>query len=208
METHPKARFVIRVSPHPSYDVVMPPRLEVRDLTVELPTPAGWVRPVDSVSFALGEGEALAIVGESGSGKTMLALALMGLLPPGARAAGEARLQDASANGIGPAGQAHTATAVAAGLSDSSRHASGKNLLTASPEEMRALRGRRIAMIFQEPMTALNPLMRAGAQIAEAIRAHERGLAAGEVRRRVLRALERAAVPEPERRARQYPHEL
>ncbi len=183
-------------------------RLELRDLTVELPTPTGWVRPVDSVSFALGEGEALAVVGESGSGKTMLALALMGLLPPGARAAGDARLQDASANGNGPAGHAHITPAPSASLSDSPRHASGKNLLTASPAEMRALRGRRIAMIFQEPMTALNPMMRAGAQIAEAIRAHERGLAAEEVRRRVLRALERAAVPEPERRARQYPHEL
>jgi len=157
-------------------------RLEVRELTVELPTRAGWVRPVNEVSFALGEGETLGIVGESGSGKTMLALALMGLVPPGARRKGEAWLRESSAN--------------------------GKNLIAAAPEEMRALRGRRIAMIFQEPMTALNPVLRVGAQIAEAIRVHEPGLAAGEIERRVLHALERAAVPEPERRARQYPHEL
>ena len=161
----------------------------MRGLTVELPTRAGWVRPVNDVSFALGEGEALGIVGESGSGKTMLALALMGLEPPGARRKGEAWLYSPSRNGNKP-------------------EASGANLVDAAPAEMRALRGRRIAMIFQEPMTALNPVVRVGAQIEEAIRVHEPGLARSEIRRRTLDALERAAVPGPARRARQYPHQL
>jgi oligopeptide/dipeptide ABC transporter ATP-binding protein len=173
-----------------NYDVVMPIRLETRGLTVELPTRAGWVRPVNEVSFALAEGETLGIVGESGSGKTMLALALMGLVPPGARCHGEAWLA-APPNGNG------------------ANHARDReNLIAVGPAEMRALRGRRIAMIFQEPMTALNPVVRVGAQIAEAIRVHEPALDASHADRRVLHALERAAVPEPARRARQYPHEL
>ena len=163
----------------------------MRGLSVELPTPNGWVRPVNSVSFALGEGETLGIVGESGSGKTMLSLALMGLLPPGARTSGEAWLR-------APAGRSN----------GSHENGSGENLLAESLSEMRAARGRRIAMIFQEPMTALNPVMRVGAQVAEAIRAHEPSLAAKEINRRVLEALERASVPEPKRRARQYAHEL
>ena len=134
---------------------------------------------------ALGAGESLGLVGESGSGKSMLALALMGLLPPGARVGGEAWL--AGANG-------------SAG--------SRVNLLTLPEHEKIDIRGRDIAMIFQEPMTALNPVMRVGAQIAEAIRAHHAGLAREEIDRGVLAALERAAVPEPSMRARQYPHQL
>jgi oligopeptide/dipeptide ABC transporter ATP-binding protein len=159
--------------------------IELRGLTVELPTPAGWIRPVDDVSFALETGESLGLVGESGSGKSMLALALMGLLPPGARVHGEAWL--ASANGAA---------------------ASRVNLLALPEREKVGMRGRDIAMIFQEPMTALNPVMRVGAQIAEAIRAHHTGLTRTEVDRRALAALERAVVPEPALRARQYPHQL
>ncbi len=169
----------------------MATRLEVRGLTVELPTRNGWVRPVNDLSFALAEGETLGIVGESGSGKTMLSLALMGLEPPGARRSGEAWLACTPRNG--------NRTAAAA---------ERENLVTAAPAEMRALRGREIAMIFQEPMTALNPVIRVGAQIEEAIRVHEPGLAGREIRGRALQAIERAAIPEPERRARQYPHQL
>src|SRR6267378_3861625 len=128
--------------------------LETHGLTVELPTPTGWVRPVNEVSLHIAEGESLGLVGESGSGKTMLSLALMGLLPPGARVGGE------------------------------------------------------VAMIFQEPMTSLNPVMRIGAQIEEAVRAHQPKLAASEVERKAIDALRRAAIPEPESRAQQFPHQL
>jgi oligopeptide/dipeptide ABC transporter ATP-binding protein len=171
----------------------MPTNLDVRGLTVELPTQAGWIRPVNDVSFVLGAGETLGIVGESGSGKTMLALALMGLEPKGARLTGEAWLsQRGHANGNGSAASAAT----------------GENLLTASRKVMWSLRGGEIAMVFQEPMTALNPVVRIGAQIEEAIRAHQPRLSSNEVRRRALESLERTAVPEPAHRAHQYPHQL
>jgi oligopeptide/dipeptide ABC transporter ATP-binding protein len=173
------------VAQNSSYDGPMAPLIELRGLTVEIPTPAGWIRPVDDVSFALETGESLGLVGESGSGKSMLALALMGLLPPGAKVRGEAWFSSSNGSAV-----------------------SRVNLLTLAEREKIAVRGRDIAMIFQEPMTALNPVMRVGAQIAEAIRAHQPGVARGEVHRRVLAALERAAVPEPAVRARQYPHQL
>jgi oligopeptide/dipeptide ABC transporter ATP-binding protein len=162
--------------------------LEVRGLTVELPTERGWVRPVNDISFTLADGETLGIVGESGSGKTMLSLALMGLTPPGARRTGEAWLRSRS--------------------EASAPSTNRQNLVAASPNEIRALRGREIAMIFQEPMTALNPVMRIGAQIEEAIRVHEARCSSAEARRRAIGALKLAAVPEPELRARQYPHQL
>src|ERR1700676_4106815 len=117
--------------------------LNVRGLTVDLPTARGWVRPVNEVSLHIAAGESLGLVGESGSGKTMLSLALMGLLPPDARVSGEATL------GTG---------------------ASPRKLVALSKREWRDVRGGEIAMIFQEPMTSLNPVMRIGAQIEEAVR--------------------------------------
>ena len=179
----------------------MATRLDVRGLFVELPTRAGWVRPVNDVSFSLGEGETLGIVGESGSGKTMLSLALMGLEPPGARRAGEAWLRESSSNGSNSNDNRRSGATGGNG-------ANAENLVTASANQMRALRGRRIAMIFQEPMTALDPVIRVGAQIEEAIRVHEPALGRQEIRRRAIEFLERASVPEPARRARQYPHQL
>jgi peptide/nickel transport system ATP-binding protein len=166
------------------YDVAMVARLKVHGLSVKLPTAHGWVCPVNDVSFSVGEAETLGIVGESGSGKTILSLTLMGLAPPGAWLAGEV-LWRRSNNGGG-----------------------SRNLLEASADQMRAMRGREIAMIFQEPMTALNPVMRVGKQIAEAIRVHEQKLSSSETQSRVLHALGRASVPEPAVRARQYPHQL
>jgi len=163
------------------YHDLVEPILDVRGLTVELPTTSGWIRPVNDVSFTLNQGETLGIVGESGSGKTMLSLGLMGLEPHGARHSGEAWLQST---------------------------ASSRNILASSPAEMRAIRGRDIAMIFQEPMTALNPVFRVGEQVAEAIRVHEPNIGEKEIQQRVLQSLERAALPDAERRARQYPHQL
>lgn len=154
--------------------------LETRELTVELPTAQGWVRPVNQVSLRVDAGECLGLVGESGSGKTMLSLALMGLLPVGARVSGQARLASAAA----------------------------KNLVTQTEDEWRVVRGQEIAMIFQEPMTSLNPVMRVGTQIEEGIRAHQPKLANPEVRRRAIAAMRQASLGEPERRAEQYPHQL
>jgi oligopeptide/dipeptide ABC transporter ATP-binding protein len=156
--------------------------LDVRNLTVDLPTAAGWIRPVNDVSFQLAPAESLGLVGESGSGKTMLALALMGLLPPGARVAGTAVLEPGGAN--------------------------QRDLAQINEKAWRAVRGREIAMIFQEPMTSLNPVMRIGAQVEEAIRAHEPAITKDQARHRVLEALRHASVPEPEVRAEQFPHQL
>ncbi len=159
----------------------MTPLLEVRGLAVELPTPAGWVRPVNEVSLRIDAGESLGLVGESGSGKTMLSLALMDLLPPGARVSGEASLATA---------------------------ASPKNLAKLSEREWRDVRGGAIAMVFQEPMTSLNPVMRIGVQIEEAVRAHQPRLTTKEVKRRTIESLRLAAVPETETRAGQFSHQL
>jgi oligopeptide/dipeptide ABC transporter ATP-binding protein len=151
--------------------------LEVRDLRVDFPLPGGVLHAVDGASFELRAGEALGIVGESGSGKTMALRALVGLLPRAARLAGGEIVFE------------------------------GVDLASASAETLRAIRGRSIAMIFQEPMTALNPVMRVGEQIAEGPlvrlgysrrRAHERAL---ELMRLV-------GIPDPEERAGAYAHEL
>ncbi len=166
-----------------NYHVGVSSLIHVRGLTVDLPTASGWVRPVNDVSLHIAPGESLGLVGESGSGKTMLSLTLMGLLPPGARVSGEALL--------------------------STSEAPPKNLATLRAEDdWRTVRGREIAMVFQEPMTSLNPVMRVGAQIEEAIRAHEPSLGGAHLQRRVRAALERAAVPEPDVRDRQFPHQL
>jgi oligopeptide/dipeptide ABC transporter ATP-binding protein len=156
--------------------------LELRTVTVELPTAAGWVKPVNEVSFHIVPGEILGLVGESGSGKTMLSLALMGLLPVGARVQGEAKLRG--------------------------KDGSLKSLMSLTEESWREVRGREIAMIFQEPMTSLNPVMRIGTQIEEAILAHEPNLKKELLHRRLLTAMEHASMPEPETRAQQFPHQL
>ncbi len=163
------------------------PLLSVSKLTVDLPTPSGWVRPVNDVSFSLDAGATLGLVGESGSGKTMLALSLLGLLPPGARRSGEAEFYRSA--GVSPA-------------------PSPLNLVTLDDDSMRRLRGREIAMIFQEPMTALNPVLRIGAQIEEAVAVHFPQFSREQIRRRALDALQQAAVSEPAARAAQFPHQL
>jgi oligopeptide/dipeptide ABC transporter ATP-binding protein len=156
--------------------------LAVQSLTVELRTAAGTLKPVNEVSLRIEPGQSLGIVGESGSGKTMLSMALMGLLPPGARVTGEMLFTSSSET--------------------------QKNLRELDEAGWRSVRGREIAMIFQEPMTSLNPVLRVGAQIEEAILAHEPQIEKHLLHRRVMAALEQAAVPEPEYRTRQYPHQL
>jgi oligopeptide/dipeptide ABC transporter ATP-binding protein len=171
--------------------------LEIRGLTVELPTTQGWVRPVNEVSLRIAAGECLGLVGESGSGKTMLSLALMGLLPVGARISGEAWLHGAPPalwNEIPP------------------KHEAGKNyrkdILVLSERELRGVRGREVSMIFQEPMTSLNPVMSVGRQVEEAIAAHYARMPAQLLNMGMVEALRLAAVPEPEVRAKQFPHQL
>jgi peptide/nickel transport system ATP-binding protein len=136
---------------------------------------------VNSLSFSIDQGEVLALVGESGSGKSLTSLAIMGLLPPGAGVSGSIRFQ----NGDGKA----------------------TNLSTLAPEQLRRIRGSRIAMIFQEPMTALNPVMRVGDQIAEAVLAHN-AVAKSEAWNRAIEGMREVAIPEPNQRARSYPHQL
>jgi oligopeptide/dipeptide ABC transporter ATP-binding protein len=145
---------------------------------------------VREVSFAIGEGEALGLVGESGSGKSVTSLAIMRLLPPQARAKGQILF-----HGAAPEASATNST---------------RNLLDISDEAMRRLRGERMAMIFQEPMTALNPVMRVGDQIAEAVLAHANGSrpAKHDAWQRVLDAMKAVAIPDHDRRARDYPHQL
>ncbi|HKC71958.1 MAG TPA: ABC transporter ATP-binding protein [Terriglobales bacterium] len=183
------------------------PLLEVRNLNVEFVVQAkaasrhqsrfGTVATatqsfaaVRDVSFTIGEGEALGLVGESGSGKSVTSLAIMRLLPPQARARGQILF-----HGAAPEASATNST---------------RNLLDISDEAMRRLRGERMAMIFQEPMTALNPVMRVGDQIAEAVLAHANGSrpAKHEAWQRALEAMKAVAIPDHERRARDYPHQL
>jgi oligopeptide/dipeptide ABC transporter ATP-binding protein len=173
------------------------PLLAVQNLTVDLPTPAGWVRPVHDVSFSLDAGATLGLVGESGSGKTMLALALLGLLPPGARLSGDALFSSEF--------RVSNFESRASSREDSP---APLNLAALDNDALRPIRGREIAMVFQEPMTALNPVLRIGAQIEEAIAVHNPQLPNREIRRRALAALEHAAVPEPAARAAQFPHQL
>ena len=153
------------------------PLLSVRDLSVDLPLEGGTLHAVRRVSFDLKRGETLALVGESGCGKSMAASALMRLLPEDART---------------PTGRIDF---------------DGTELLSLMESEMRAFRGARIALIFQEPATSFNPVMTVGAQIVEMIRAH-RKMTSSEARATAVEWLRRAGVPEPERRFDAFPHEL
>jgi oligopeptide/dipeptide ABC transporter ATP-binding protein len=142
--------------------------------------PAQTLPAVRDLNFSIAPGEVLGLVGESGSGKSITSLAVMRLLPPQARVSGEILFAE---NG------------------------SSRNLATLPDESMRQLRGSRIAMIFQEPMTALNPVMRVGDQIAEAVLAHG-SHSKSEAQKLAVQAMNDVAIPEPDRRARDYPHQL
>jgi oligopeptide/dipeptide ABC transporter ATP-binding protein len=153
------------------------PLLEVRDLQVEIPLSRGLVRAVDGVSFSVQQGQALGLVGESGCGKSMTLRAILGLLPRPARIAGGEVLYD------------------------------GEDLVIASPGTLRDVRGGAISMIFQEPMTALNPVMRVGDQIAEGPQ-HHLGRSRRASRNEAIELMRTVGIPDPKRRAKAYPHEL
>jgi peptide/nickel transport system ATP-binding protein len=151
--------------------------LEVRGLTVHFATDGGLVEAVDAVSFGVRAGEILGVVGESGSGKSVTALALLRLIRPPGRIVG---------------GEARF---------------EGSDLLTLSEEQMRAVRGARISMVFQSPRTALNPVLTVGRQIARLFALHQ-GASGREAWRRTIEMLTLVGISEPERRARQYAHQL
>jgi ABC-type dipeptide/oligopeptide/nickel transport system ATPase component len=154
----------------------MPPLLDIQQLTVRFEKPGSVVTAVDDVSLTIDTGETLGLVGESGSGKSVTALAILRLLQPPGRIANGRIVFE------------------------------GRDLLRLSEPEMRAVRGARISLIFQEPATALNPTMSVGAQIAEALTVHGTGKA--EARHQAVELLTAVRIPDAERRARDYPHQL
>jgi oligopeptide/dipeptide ABC transporter ATP-binding protein len=151
--------------------------LEVRDLRVHFATDFGTVKAVDGISYTVDRGSTLAIVGESGSGKSVSALAVMGLVPPPGKVLSGEILFE------------------------------GRNLLELDEEELRSIRGNRIAMIFQDPLTSLNPVFSIGHQIAEAVRIHERA-DRRRARRRAVELLEMVGIPRAAERLGDYPHQF
>lgn len=151
--------------------------LSVKNLSTEFPVKKGIVRAVEDVSFDVDQGEILAIVGESGSGKSVTSLSIMGLLAEPGHVAG------------------------------GSLEFEGKDLATLSEKQYRELRGNDMAMIFQEPMTSLNPVYRVGNQIVEAIRTHEK-VSKAEAKDRAADLLRKVGIPSPEARINDYPHQM
>ena len=151
--------------------------LEVKDLKVHFETDDGLVKAVDGISYTVDRGQTLGIVGESGSGKSVSSLTVMGL----------SRQTNARVSG--------------------EIHFDGRNLLAASDEEMREIRGDDIAMIFQDPLSSLHPFYKVGAQIAEAVRTH-RDVSKAQAWDRAVEMLDRVGIPEPRKRAQSYPHEF
>jgi len=152
--------------------------LEVRDLSTHFETEYGTVKAVDRVNIVVDEGDTLGIVGESGCGKTVLALSIMRLIPS-------------------PPGR----------IISGNIFFDGVDLLSLNDEEMRKIRGKEISMIFQEPMTSLNPVLRIGEQVSETIRLHQ-GLGRKEAMSRVVEMLRLVGMPSPERIIRNYPHQM
>jgi peptide/nickel transport system ATP-binding protein len=156
---------------------VAEPLLEVKNLSVHFPTEDGLVKAVDGVSFSLLPGETLGVVGESGSGKSVSFLTVMGLIN---------------------AKQA---------IIEGEILFEGQDLLTIPADEMRNVRGEKISMIFQDPMTSLHPYYKVGDQIAEAVRVHQR-VSKQEAHEQAVEMLRRVGIPRPDERADQYPHEF
>jgi oligopeptide/dipeptide ABC transporter ATP-binding protein len=156
----------------------LPPLLEINDLHTEFRTGAGIVRAVDGVSYSVAAGETVAVVGESGSGKSVTALSVLRLIPH-------------------PPGEITAGSVIFA----------GRDLLTLSEPEMREIRGGEIGMVFQEPMTSLNPVLTVGRQITETLEQH-RGLSHAIASQRAADLLVQVGIAEPARRLKQYPHQL
>jgi len=154
------------------------PLLSVRDLSVTFDTPAGVARAVDGVSFDVLPGETLAVVGESGSGKSVTALSLLRLLDANATIGAQSRVEFG-----------------------------GKDILSLNDEALRQVRGGEIGFVFQDPMTSLNPVLTIGAQLVEAIRAHQ-PVTKSAARDRAADLLELVGLPEPARKLKDYPHQL
>ena len=152
--------------------------LEVKNLTTQFFTTAGIVQAVDNVSFDIDEGETVAVVGESGCGKSVSALSILRLIP-------------------WPPGK----------IIGGSIHFSGRDLLALSDEEIRTIRGREISMVFQEPMTSLNPVLSIGLQLTETME-HHLGISNNEAHQKAVELLGMVGISEPERRLSQYPHHL
>jgi peptide/nickel transport system ATP-binding protein len=153
------------------------PVLSVRDLRVEFITRRGILKAIDGISFDIGKGEVLGVVGESGAGKSVTGSAVVGLIDPPGRIAGGEILL------------------------------SGLRIDNLPPEEMRKVRGKRIGMIFQDPLTSLNPLYRISEQLIETIRTHT-NLSASAARKRAIDLLAEVGIPAPEKRIDSYPHEF
>lgn len=153
------------------------PLLELRDLDTDIALRRGTVHALDAISLDVAPGQTLGVVGESGSGKTMTALSIMGLLPPGGRVTGGQILFE------------------------------GRDLRSLPTDEVRRIRGVRMGMVFQDPLTSLNPTIRIGAQVAEPLRVHKR-VGRAEARDRAIEILRRVGMPRPERIVDNYPHEL
>ena len=166
--------------------------LEVKNLKTGFRTDDGEFLAVDDISFTLEKGKTLGIVGESGCGKSVTSLSIMRLIttPPGKIIGGEIIFHSAPDHGSGNGG------------------GSTRDLLKISEEEMRKIRGNDIAMIFQEPMTSLNPVFTVGNQIGEAIALHQKGLNRAKVREKTIDMLRLVGIPEPETRVDDYPHQL
>ncbi|MFI0206732.1 ABC transporter ATP-binding protein [Streptomyces sp. NPDC016734] len=156
--------------------------LDVRDLKVHFPTDDGLVKSVDGLSFTLEKGKTLGIVGESGSGKSVTSLAIMGL-----HTAGQYGKRKAQISG--------------------EVWLDGKELLSADPEDVRRLRGRSAAMVFQDPLSAMHPYFTVGAQIVEAYRIHHE-VSKKVARARAIEMLDRVGIPEPHKRVDNHPHEF
>src|SRR5207244_3203978 len=167
------------LSTPPSAAFVPEPVLSIRDLAVHFTTDDGVVRAVDGLTYDVYPGETLGIVGESGSGKSVSTMSILGLIPT-------------------PPGKIVSGEAMF----------QGRDLLKLSKKELRKVRGNQMAIIFQDPMTSLNPVLKIGFQLGETIKAHHPGTKDSEIKKRGIQLLSTVGIPQPERRFEQYPHEF